>query len=182
MSFSLLLQDLDELHVNYVLVDSARANHSGRVATWFSVLWHVFSQISEVSHISIHASRSYLYLLPPIMLWNVFYRRSISLRVFGGDFKDLIAGAPALDRLLARWIGRRVSALFLQTKRNVDVAVSHGYHAHWFPNVRRAAVASQASNDYQRRFAFIGQVRVDKGVQVLLDVSNRLDDSYPIDV
>jgi glycosyltransferase involved in cell wall biosynthesis len=180
--FSLLLEDLRTLNVDHIVIDSAKANHSGKVATWLSVLWRVFSQIKGVSHISVHASRSYMYLLPPIILLNSFGGRHISLRVFGGDFKDHLCGAPSLSRFLTHWIGRRVSDLFLETRRNVEVTRAKGFRAHWLPNSRRLAESSRSFSTYRKRFAFISQVRVDKGVQVLLDVSNQLDDSYTIDI
>lgn len=106
-------------------------------------------------------------------------RKSFILRLGGGqDHREL---GPLLGRM-AEFVAKRVDLFLVQTKLLLDTCRLRGFtRIDWYPTSRPAGL-TMGSRTKCRRFVFIGQVRLSKGVEELIAAAERLPKSAMVDV
>ena len=106
-------------------------------------------------------------------------RKSFILRMGAGlDHREL---GPLLGRL-AEFVVKRVDLFLVQTKLLIETCRLRGVtQVDWHPTSRPAGLP-MARRAKCRRFVFIGQVRLSKGVEELIAAAERLPKSAIVDV
>ena len=72
---------------------------------------------------------------------------------------------------------------FFQTKYLIKYFKQYNDKTFWFPTVRnKPKINIDKEKVYQKRFIFLGHIYWEKGVDIILEASNLLDDNYHIDL
>jgi glycosyltransferase involved in cell wall biosynthesis len=183
-SFRAFLDEMDRDRVAYRLIDTRR--FSGRLHALPNIVY-LLLRLGMLLHvtriIALFAARGGILTLGPMLyLLARLTRVRFCLRPFGGDFLALYQDAPAWHRMILRRTILRSDVLLLQTRSLVRACDQLARHPVWFPNSRPRPAPAFAHPPYRKRFVFLSQVTEEKGVGVLLDALDLLDDSFTLDV
>jgi len=111
------------------------------------------------------------------------YKRPLVFRQFGGLGYDGLSGVRAW---ITKFVCKHSNLYLAQTKALLDVAMRDGiHHASWFPTSRPRIEEEQKAGVVKtqcRRFVFVGQLKVEKGLQVLVHAAEGLPKDYVVDV
>lgn len=180
--FSELLKELDNNEIQYSVIDTNKKNYHGFITAYLSIIKQVFFKQKECTHISLHSSRDYMFFgLPVIFIGKLFNKRT-SLRKFGGEALKTYAGSRGIKKYYLKFIFSHMDTLFLETKYLVDFFSKLNKSTFWFPNVRRRSLEITVPRIYQKKFVFISHVIREKGIDEIIEASQRLDDNYTIDI
>ena len=175
---------LDREHVAYRLIDTRR--FSGRFHALPNLLRLLLLSLVSVPSarvVLLFASRrGVLYVGPVICAFSRLARARFCLRPAGGEFASLYDRLPAWHRFVLRRTILESDVLLLQTRALMNRCAGLARNAVWFPNSRPRPESAAATGPYRRRFVFLSQVTEAKGVGVLLDAMERLDESFTVDV
>lgn len=132
--------------------------------------------------ISLHAMpTALLYIGWFLPLVARFYKKPLIYRSFGGLYYDEL---PWVARLVARFFMRHSDVVLLQTKELIKKAENERLQRiEWFPTAR--PMPREDSIEHRgicRRFVFIGQLKIAKGLQFLARAAERLPDDASVDV
>jgi glycosyltransferase involved in cell wall biosynthesis len=134
--------------------------------------------------ISLHASVTAVAFLGPLVLGIArIFKRPVVFRMFGGMGYD---GVQGLQSLITKSFCRRCDLYLAQTKALVSDANRDGIvSVKWFPTSRPVcedAVKARQPTQKCRRFVFVGQLRVEKGLLVLIQAAEGLPKDCVVDV
>ena len=97
---------------------------------------------------------------------------------FDREYKEL----DFFRKMLVNYTLKNADLVYFETKYLVEYFNHMNQKTYWFPNMRKKTISQYQSREYQKRFAFISLVATEKGIDELLEASNRLDDSFTIDI
>lgn len=180
--FENLLQYCREHDISYNVIDTNKYNYLNRVFAYISVFFQLLRYLPNTSHVSFHSSRNYIILALPILFLSKIFNKPTSLRKFGGEAANVYNDAGFLKKALLRFVFSNFDILFMEMKFLVSFFKEINPNTYWFPNVRKRPVLKPIEKNYSKRFVFISHVKHDKGVDEILEASNRLDEEYTIDI
>jgi len=185
VAFMDLLSHLDRLCIDYEAVDANRFNHVPVFGRPLSAAW-VMSRASRYAsqgHVSFHGAGPGIAAIGGRLIKaSARSGATVSLRVFGGRFDTYFKGASLTEQRRVRHVFSRASAVFLETKYQVNFFQGMASNVFWFPNSRNAgSISVDPCRPYQRRFVFIGQLRPEKGILEFIEVAERLGTGYTFD-
>ena len=124
---------------------------------------------------------------PVVWLFCKLFGKKWLVYVYGGSMDQVYEALPRRVRWLLRHTVFRADAVLLETKMTVNYFRQRRLcNAIWLANFRavseparpRAAETGKAAT----RFVFLGQVRPEKGLRVLIEACKELDDDLTVDV
>lgn len=181
--FEQLIADLESAKVRYVAIDTNDLNYSSRLQAIIHVVASLLKYSRGAEHISLHSSRDFLLYFPIIWLISRFSGKTVSLRKFGGSrLLEMLGSSGIVERNLASWSIAKCDSLFVETEETFAQLSSTHAHCYLFPNVRTRPQFSRGERKFERRFVFVGSVKREKGVEVLLRAAEQLPSNYTIDV
>jgi len=182
VAFENLLESLQKQKVDYLLVDTNKKNYSNILFAYLSIIAQILSKQFQVKHITLHSSRDYLYLAPLIIVLGKTFRKSTSLRKFGGEAWDTYIGSSGIKKKLLTFIFKNIDFLFLEMNILVNNFKKLNINTFWFPNVRKNHSFLLEAKKYRKRFVFMSHVKREKGIDELITVVRLLDNSYILDI
>ncbi len=180
--FEDLLKQCDAMNIDYEVVDTNKSNYPNKSIAFAMILFFSFIKIPKARHVSIHGTaKDYLMIAPSIVFISKLLGKKVSLRKFAGNFDVLYDNFSNIQKKIIDYVLSNSNFNFFETKYLIKKFKLQNEQTFWFPNVREKPAFKREGN-YQKKFIFIGQVKEEKGVKEILEVSNFLDDSYTIDV
>ena len=183
-SFNAFRRFLEKRAVHFHVIDTRPFDGIfGLIASLIYLIIRVLIHIPRCDVVFVYASyNGILYLYPPLyLLCTVFHTRFCFYPV-GGDFLDVYHSRPSWHRALIRNTLFKSDVLFLETKHLMGQFKSLGVNAVWFPSGRPRPTDVPKSRGYSRRFVFLSRVCREKGIDVIRDVLDKLDERFTIDI
>lgn len=109
---------------------------------------------------------------PPIWAVSRMMRKPLVVRIFGGDFCEVLATAPRWRRRLAEATILQTEQVLVETQRLVNGLPRP--EVRYFPNVRDTRRGRRPPSRACRRFIFLSQLRPEKGVREAIDAAAQL--------
>ncbi len=125
--------------------------------------------------------RGLLYLAPILVFYSRIWRVKVALRMFGSENKELLEDSKLGLKSVAKHVIRRVDLLFFETLKEVNYFSKLNTNCFYFPNCRNYEMPF-ISRTYSKRFVFISQVRISKGVLIILEVFKKLGHDYKLEI
>src|ERR1035437_2090840 len=167
-------------------LDTQGIRGGGPLAPWrfAKLLFSMVRQAPLSDIISLHACvTAVAFLGPPVLAIARIFNRPVVFRMFGGMSHD---GLQGLQAWITKSFCRRCDLYLAQTKALVNAAGQDGIHrVRWFPTSRPVcenAVQAHSASQKCRRFVFVGLLRVEKGLLVLIQAAKGLPEDCVVDV
>ncbi|MDD2367671.1 MAG: glycosyltransferase [Sulfuricurvum sp.] len=180
--FENLLQYCKEHGISFNVIDTNKFNYFNRFTAYISIFIQLLRYLPSTSHVSFHSSRNYIILSIPILLFSKILNKPTSLRKFGGEAANVYNDAGFFKKALLKFIFSNFDTLFMEMKFLVSFFKEINPNTYWFPNVRKRPELKPIEKNYSKRFVFISHVKHAKGVDEILEASNRLGEEYTIDI
>lgn len=174
----------DEHHYSYYHIDTLKYNNKiiNLLHFGFSFLWGLMTCKIVMFNVSKNGAFTLFYNLAPLCY---FLKKKVVFRKYAGYFLRQLEECPTKKRIRMVKLLNRASIVYFETKQMMSEAPKlfrHPERIVWFPNCRKPESDSIIGNEYQRRFVFISRIQELKGVDILLEVAERLPKSYTIDI
>ena len=180
--FEDLVKQCDKNALDYYIVDSNKSNYKNKAFAYIAILFQFLLNIKNASYVSLHGTANdYLLLAPIVIFFSKLFGKDVSLRKFAGNFDEIYDNSSLWKKKVFNYVLQKSDINFFETKYLVDKFKVYNPNTFWFPNVRDKSDI-QTDCEYKKRFIFLGQVKEEKGVKEILEVSNLLDASYTIDL
>lgn len=180
--FENLVEQCEKSSINYHVIDTNKKNYPNLVYAYLSIVLQLLRFQREVGHISLHSSRDYIILGLLVVFIGKVFGKATSLRKFGGEAANDYRNAEGIKKKILHFIFSKMDTLFFEMKHLVSVFSEINPNTYWFPNVRRRLIIPELPRSFSKKFVFISHVRREKGVDEILEVSNRFDTSYTFDI
>ena len=188
ISFAHLRNSLDQCEdfsTTAVSTEGIRGSGWKAPLRYARLLWRVLRQAAKVDVVSLHAIITGVpYLGIPVLFICRLLRRPLLFRLFGGaDYRDDALGP--ISRPLTSFFFRSADLYLAQTHQLVANAHEDGIdRVEWFPTARPLPNRSRVRPPEGpcRRFVFIGQVKIEKGLRELVEAAVGLDDDAVVHV
>ena len=181
--FEQLLEDLQTQNITYHVIDTNGKNYPNKISTYLQVITNFFKTYKKYDHISLHGTVSdYMFLAPIVIFFAKRSKKSVSLRKFAGGFADYYNQGGYFRQKVIKYIIKNADINFFETKELVAFFKKFNKKTFWFPNVRKCVSSDFEPKEYEKKFIFIGGINKEKGIDELMQVSNRLDKDYTIDL
>lgn len=180
--FENMLEQCRKNGLNFQVIDTNKRNYFHPLIAYISIALQLLRYQRDAYRISYHSSRDYMILGVLVVLIGRLFNKPTSLRKFGGEAFNVYHQAGPLKRFVLRFIFTRIDILFFEMKHLVEHFKPMNPNTFWFPNVRQQISSSDAIRTFSKRFVFISHVKHDKGVDEILEASNKLDSTYTIDI
>lgn len=155
---------------------------SSKYLNYFYVLFNSFFRIPNSSLVFFNFNRrGLLYLAPVLLIYSKLWGIKTALRLFGAENKEQLKNRNFILKAAARFVVAKVDFLFLETKYEQEYFLRYNKNTFWFPNCR-SYPSEFIPRKYNKKFVFISQLRISKGVLLLLDVFRKLDNSYSLEI
>ena len=144
--------------------------------------WRVFRAAHRSDIVTLHAMPTGL----PYIGWFIWavaalWGSPLIYRAFGGGYHDELTGR--CRRRLAAWFMRRASVVLLQTKQLMDRAATDTLRQTvWFPTARPMPTRVAPRTGPCRRFVYVGQLKIEKGLEYLARAAAHLPQDAHVDV
>lgn len=113
-------------------------------------------------------------------------KKKVVFRKFGGYFLGQLEECNPTKRKKMLELLEKANLVFFETKVLIDGILPlfrRREHIHWFPNCRKPSdVGLVTEHSFQKRFVFVSRVEECKGVDMLLDVAERLPEDYTVHI
>jgi glycosyltransferase involved in cell wall biosynthesis len=181
--FEQFIQDLEHENIKYKAISSNTQSYKNSIHALVIVMFKFFTNFLRYDHISLHGTANhYIMMAPIIVFFSKLFGKSVSLRKFAGNFDDIYKKSSGIKKKLIRYVLKNSDINYFETKYLVDYFKQFNAQTYWFPNVRRRSSERADVKKYNKRFAFISLVSYEKGVDELLEVAKKLDDSYIVNI
>ena len=188
VSFSVFVQYLNEREYSCSIFDLRWRSSSQEplLSLWGFLrnIWlflRLFYTSLSYSHVVLFGSQRFIawFCAPLIVLLRLF-RKSTSLRIFGGGFHDYIYSFPSPLRNLLCWSLSCATTIVLQTDEvKIELEGTLETELIVVPNYRNDSFSTESSadDDVPFRFVYAGFVRQEKGVRDLLQAFEEVAES-----
>lgn len=181
--FENILQDLDDLQVDYKVVDTNSQIYKNIPHMFLIVIFNFLKDFRKYDHINFHSTFNQIIILGPIFVFFAkLFGKEISIKKIAGTFDWEYEKLDSFRQKLIRYTLRNADIMYFETKHLVEYFKHFNKRTYWHPNIRRNPNYPYKTKEYKKKFAFISLVKEEKGVDELLEASNMLDDSFTIDI
>lgn len=178
--FENLIDELQKKNVQFTIIDTNKASHKSRLNSIRSILYNTAIQLKRHDIVIINSSGDYLFLLPSIFLLNVFHRKKIFLRKFGGEIDQSLN--HKFEGPIIKYYFPKLAGLFLEAKFLVERFKVINPNVIWFPNVReRPKIGALQKIKFSGKFVFISQIKPNKGIKELIEAFKDFNNGYTLD-
>ncbi len=179
--FEQLLEDMRELGVEHLAINSNKNCYKNIAETFFVVMKEFLTNLRRYDHVSIHGTANhYIMIAPFVVFFAKMFGKSVSLRKFAGNFNDIYEKGGPVKQGLIRYVLKNADLSFFETKYLVAYFKKFNPNTFWFPNVRRRPEGMAPKSDFKRRFVYISHLKDEKGTQELLEACKKLDSSFDV--
>ena len=178
---------LRSMAVNVVDISRPRVNLGVRqiwhnCATVARLMWQVSTRIRQSDVVIMHISaKSVWWLGSGLWLICTALRRPVVLKFIGGDFAKIYDDYSVARRRWANATYMRCASILVQAE-----AIRRRFHGHenvrWFPNTRDTRRSSVEPREVARRFIFVSQLRMEKGLREAVDACRELPNDCCLNV
>lgn len=114
--------------------------------------------------------------------------KELHIRIIGGGYKEYFINSSKFRKLMIKRLLNRASSITVETKLVFDFMCEHWKNIHYVPNYRElpSGVVNPRSKPARKiRFLYVGQIKEEKGITILLKAFNTLlkeldtSNSYP---
>ena len=171
------LQQSDAIDVT--VLDTARRTGTTRTVTLLKTVAALIRQCSRCQIVSLHTSLSgALAYGAAVRVVAFLFRKPVIFRGFGGNYPVWYRSLPRWKQWFFRYSVLKSNAVLLETKESVEFFAPLAHHrVVWYPNSRHLAETSRKNNKKTaRNLVFVGQIKTDKGVDLLIDVARDIPD------
>lgn len=113
-------------------------------------------------------------------------KKKVIFRKFGGYFLGQLEECNSKKRKMMLELLEKANLVFFETKSLVYGMLplfKHREHIHWFPNCRKPNAGGLVKkHSFHKRFVFVSRVEECKGVDMLLDVADKLPEDYTVHI
>jgi glycosyltransferase involved in cell wall biosynthesis len=180
--FENLIEQCQKNNIDYHVIDTNKKNYSNLIVAYIAILWQLIWVQRPYTHITLHSSRDYIILSLAVIFFGKLFGKKVSLRKFGGEAANVFINANIVKKILLYSLFKNMDQIFLEMKYLVTFFSKINPNTYWFPNVRRRIVTPIIPRSFSKKFAFIGHVKSEKGIDELLEASNQFDDSFTFDI
>lgn len=181
--FELLLSELRTKKIEFDVIDTLKGNYPNRAIAFFSSAYKLIVQFRKYDYISLQASNNSLVILGPIMvILSKIYNKKISMRKFAGNLDVVYQKSNFFKKMLIRYVLKNMDINFFETKYLIDYFYNLNANTYWFPNVRRQMLIPKMPRKFNQRFAYIGTINKEKGIDEIIEIVDKLDDTYILDL
>ena len=139
-----------------------------------SLIWRVVGRVLFNDAVVMHISaKSVWWLGSGLWLICSTFRRPVVLKFIGGDFAKIYDGYSAAKRRWANASYMRCALILVQTEA-VRKRFADRENVQWFPNTRDTRTSGAAPRGAARRFIFVSQLRMEKGLREAVDACREL--------
>ncbi len=179
--FENLIEEFKKNNIPFDLIDTNKAAFSSRLRSLVDILCKTATGIRKNDIVFINSSADYFLLLPPIFFLNIFFRKKIYLRKFGGEVDKSLNNK--IKGKFIRYYFPKLSGLFLESKFLVEKFKPIVQNVYWFPNVRAIQIEKKQpeKTGFTGKFVFISQIRYTKGVQESIEAFRDFTNGYSLD-
>lgn len=189
MVFRELVTQLQRRSMDADVVDVSRPRvHLGVWQIWHDcataarLAWQASVRIRRCDLVIAHVSpRSAWWLGSGVWLLGAAARRPVVLKFFGGDFAQKYDGCSAARRWWANATYLRCALLLVETKA-IERRFRNRKAVRWFPNTRDTRDPGAAPGSAARRFVFVSQLRMEKGLREAVEACRDLPDDCCLNV
>ena len=134
----------------------------------------------DVAMVNVSSKPGLITLFPIVELFSHVLGSQVVCRQFAGSVHKYLDAKRYRKRIALHYL-KKTKVSFFETEELLKWFENNGFKAVWFPNVRKSS-GLMVSKLYEKRLVFLAQVYEDKGVDILLRISNRLPSDYQIDI
>ena len=172
-----------ENNKDYILIKTNI--YTGKLSVFLNfsyVIFNIFRYIFQVDIIMVNVARNGAFILSPIVYLIVkMFRKEFVFRMFGGNFVTLYQQSK-MKQKIANWTFLKADVIFVETKEILNFVKNINQNTFWFPNTRKQLNIKKENDTYTKKFVFISSVKATKGIDEIVYASQKLDDSYTIDI
>ena len=181
--FELLISEFKKKNISFQIIDTLVANNGGKLKTLFFTYYQILKKIRKVEHLSLHgAENSFLLIAPILLILAKIYNKTVSIRLFAGDFGDKYKQANPIKKYMTRLILKHADTLFFELKHLVTEFKQYNPNTYWFPNVRDEEIQQIKDRSFQKKFVYIGSINKEKGIDELCAAIKKLDKEITVDL
>jgi glycosyltransferase involved in cell wall biosynthesis len=134
----------------------------------------------DVAMVNVSSKPGLITLFPIVVFFSSLLGLQVVCRKFAGSVHKYLEAKKYRKKIALHYL-KRTKVSFFETEELLKWFEKNGCKAAWFPNVRESC-GLKVPKLFEKRLVFIAQVYEDKGVDILLHISNRLPNDYQIDI
>lgn len=134
----------------------------------------------DVAMVNVSSKPGLITLFPFVVIVSRLIGLQVVCRQFAGSVHKYLDAKTYRKRIALHYL-KKTKVSFFETEELLSWFAKNGFKAKWFPNVRESS-GFKVSEHFKKRLVFLAQVYEDKGVDILLHISNRLPNDYQIDI
>lgn len=133
--------------------------------------------------VSFHGTWDFNFTVAPILwIWAKLLNKKIIFQIIGGNFISIYKKLPFFIRPIFDYTILRSDFVFLESYEHVNYFKSRNVNSVWVPNARKPIHDVKTSEIFEKKFVYLSRIIPEKGVDEIIEVSNRLPDDYKIDI
>ncbi len=181
--FENIMQDVRELGIKHKVIDINSQIYKNLAHMFCVTIFKFLKELKNFDHVSFHPTFNQIIIMGPILVFfTKLFGKEISIRKMAGTMDWEYEQLDPIRKYLIRYTLRNADIMYFETKYLVEYFKKFNERTYWHPNIRRNPNFKFKVKEFNKRFVFISLLRKEKGINELLEVSNRLDDSYTIDI
>ncbi|MEM9888814.1 MAG: glycosyltransferase [Bacteroidota bacterium] len=162
-------------------IDKYGRKHGTALANLFYLVVNFVRHIFFVDLVMLNFSQRGSKIIAPFLyLIARTCRTKIAFRIFGGEAKVIFQSL--IWRVIWKSTILNSDVVFLQTKELLDYFKGHSKNLQWLPTSRKHVKKQLSDISFQRRFVFLGQVKISKGILHIREAIEQLDSAYTIHI
>jgi len=170
--------------LKYKNIDTYFGNYPHPLIAFFLIIIKSLFLAPSTSFFFLNGTANdYFFLAPILAIIKKIFNKKLILRKFAGNFDLYYNESGTIKKKIAAFALKQADICFWETKYLVEFGKQFNSKSVWFPNVRKKShINRDRFREYRKKFIYIGQVSIEKGVDNLINVSKRLEDGVFIDV
>lgn len=184
--FKVLYEYLLENNVPLKLIVTNR--YSGSVGRFLNIIVPyikilIFASRSDVIFCNL-SSNGAKYLAPYCFAISKIFGKHFVFRMFGSWIVDLL-NRRSLNTVILKYVIKKSPIVIMESKYIIERCNHINPSIYWLPNSRKSGVSNSYGQNpnFERRFAFISQIKESKGVDLVIKAHEDLvKDGYTIDI
>lgn len=140
--------------------------------------------IRKYDVVSIHSTPDMNLVLGPVLVTIAkTFNKKIVYHFFGGNFYNQYTSAPKFIRRIVDNTTFKADFVFFETKQLLNFfATSSTTNMIWLPNSRDKIINKFPKRSFNKKFVFISRVIKEKGIDLILEAFEKLDNSYTVSI
>ena len=181
VSSEMLIGNIADEGVGCEIVDTNKSAYSSLLMAYVAIVYKILINIRSSDSIFLNLNNAEVYLIGPfVVFFNLFFKKKIILRVFGGDLHIFYQKTSGIKKYLIDYVFKNASKVLLQTKQ-MNKFFNYHNNMEWYPTCRGKSVYS-TTEVFEKKLVFVGHVKETKGIRQIIEAAQTLDRTYKIDI